>query len=658
MEKVASPALLRAVAALTAGLAATTVRDVAKSGVVPLLRGKPWPATAAWEAAGAKAGLESLRLRVAREDPLGYLLPARAAHAAGRTPITVVTTEGQYARALQRIEGMPREEARRFAAKGWNGRPFFRPALSQRLPAPDGRAHIEGIVGGPRRVNPESTLHELGHLRDLEAGGPMFDDVMRDLEESPVRHHLSALAEKLVGPVHQRRTMAMERAAWAHVPKSPILDELRETALGTYQAGFHMERAPLAAAATTASGALLAALHLRARGQDEDEPMTEKTAFDPLTAGTAAAMLPALLLRVLGTGGYAGKLSRGAGWRRPVVAATDLAVNRAAEGVGDLAMATASLNWTIRKTMEAARAGRTVETPSLEEQEADLLTPFATGFDEEMGKHAGLLDKALSKVLPVVPGKDLREVGEYFLKNTPRPAHGLSLLRRLKKETPLRTQAKDTLERFDEEFATKPENKFMADLRNTLPKNPFDASPAQIKNVVNKALDPKAVVHGRKLFRGMFPEQVKVSFVDEMNKLAARPGPFQALAIIKEFPQLAALPAGAALLGAALPAGVAIPAALASMAATGLTLSGKTGNKFLMPATDLHVRALHHPRAPRKFFRGDEVARTLGVLPTAIGESMMGPAALLGVAGGAAARGLTGDGEEKLAFSGEETEGR
>lgn len=564
---------------------------------------------------------------------------------------------------------MPLEEARREAAKAEArreaGGAFFDPVLSRRLPAPDGRAHIEGIVGGPRRVNPGSTLHELGHLRDLEAGGPMFDHLIRHLEETPVRRHLSALAEKLVGPVHQRRTMAMERAAWAHVPKSPILDELRETALGTYQAGFHLERAPLAAAATTASGALLAALHLRARGQDEDEPMTEKTAFDPLTAGTAAAMLPALLLRVLGTGGYAGKLSRGAGWRRPVVAATDLAVNRAAEGVGDLAMATAGLNWTIRKTMEAARAGRTVETPSLEEQEADLLTPFATGFDEEMGKHAGLLSRrlkdltnnALDKVLPEVPGKGLREVGEHFLKNTPRPAHGLSLLRRVKAEKPLRAQAKDTLERFDEEFATKPAHKFMADLRNTLPKDPLEASPAQIKNVVNKALDPKAVVHGRELFRDMFPDQVKVSFVDEMNKLAARPGRFRAaIDIIKEAPQLAALPGAAALLGAALPAGVAIPAALASMAATGLTLSGKTGNRLLMPATELHIRALE--RAPRRFSPWHNLDAGIGAVATGIGESMMGPAALLGVAGGAAARGLTGDGEEKLAFSGEETEGR
>lgn len=255
--------------------------------------------------------------------------------------------------------------------------------------------------------------------------------------------------------------------------------------------------------------------------------MTEKTAFDPLTAGTAAAMLPALLLRVLGTGGYAGKLSRGAGWRRPVVAATDLAVNRAAEGVGDLAMATASLNWTIRKTMEAARAGRTVETPSLEEQEADLLTPFATGFDEEMGKHAGLRDRiqrvaagALTRVLPEAPAGNVREMGEHFMKTEPTVPSLMSVVNKVKSSPALKAEANDYWGRFRKDKALQGRNKEMTAIAPLHLEDPSKMAPGEIANLVGKAKEPGMVGHARNLFRDMFPKEGQVAFRDELGKLA------------------------------------------------------------------------------------------------------------------------------------------
>lgn len=115
-------------------------------------------------------------------------------------------------------------------------------------------------------------------------------------------------------------------------------------------------------------------------------PGQVKTAIDPLTAGTAAVMLPAAILRVLGSSGFAGRMTEAAGWRRPLMVATDAAVNRAAEGAGDLAMATAGLNWTIRKALAAASRPQVEEQPVLEEQEDDVLAPFVEGFEDEMGK--------------------------------------------------------------------------------------------------------------------------------------------------------------------------------------------------------------------------------------------------------------------------------
>ncbi len=415
--KTPSPSLKRALAAITALLGATAVRDVRRGGNLQQLLGRSTPSSKAVRAALDASPRESTRLAVAKENPLGSLLPAGVAHRAGRLPMSVATNEAQLARRIQRIQKVTRAEALERASHYRDAfedhSAWMMPLLSRRLPAPpEGGAYLEAIIGGHPRLPRALVQHEIGHIADLSRGGPNADWLTRGIQQGPTRRRLEALAETLFGPLHSRRTMAMERAAWDNVPASAHGDALRAAGLGSYESTFHTARAKGTAPLAALSAALLGGTMLKDRrdaAREAEMEDHEKLGFDPLTAGTLGVMLPAAILRALGTSGYAGRLSRGAGWRRPVVAATDAAVNRAAEGIGDLAMGTAGLNWSIRKGLAAAARDPADEDLAMDGQEE--LMPFLAGFDDELSKSAGLQDQLA--VLGIVGG---RKAGRFLTK--------------------------------------------------------------------------------------------------------------------------------------------------------------------------------------------------------------------------------------------------
>ncbi len=529
IEKTSSPAARRLLAALTAMLGGTAARDAVKGGHVHEVLGKGRaPRETALDALSGVPRVWT-KLDAARQMPAEIMLPARLSNAMGRMPVTVATSRGGLERSLRRITDFPRETTDQIAAMlhSAHGDAGFT------IPVPSKRTGgFESIVGGPPRMPRAVLQHELGHVADTHAGGPNAG-TLKLWKPTPKDVLTEMVGRQLLRPLHDSKTMARETAAWANVPDSETKSKLMAAAMESYDKGFHYNRAPLSAGAAGLSAAILAALHLRDRQEPEEDPeVTEhvKTAFDPLTAGTAAVMLPAMLLRALGTAGYAGKLSRGAGWRRPVVAATDLAVNRAAEGAGDLAMATASLNWAIRKSMESVNRPPPVETPSLEEQGEDMLTPFATGFDEELGKHAGMFDKmkgmassaasaAAARALPDVPGKTVKEIGEHFMKVEPTVPSLLSSLNRIKTTPALKSEAKGYWNQFRGDKALQGRHPEMTGIAPLHLADPSKMAPDEILRVANKARVPGMVDKGRALFTDMM-ETTSAAFRDELDKLA------------------------------------------------------------------------------------------------------------------------------------------
>jgi len=540
-EKLSSPAARKALATLTALLGGVAARDVAKGGHLQTLGGRAHPFEKKLLDAMASQPQASLRLEVMRQAPAEVMLPAKVTSAAGSIPISVATSSRELERHLRKM--LESGDDIEHLVKMFKDQPgYLLTVPSKRLPGPEpGTHYIETIIGGQGRGPRSVAQHEIGHLKDLMAGGPNY----RMIDQPSA---LRSVAEKLFGPAHQRGIMAQERAAWEHVPDGPGKDALKDLALKSYDMGFHRDRAPVAASAAGLSAALLAAMSLRDRRRAREEEGAEvtehvKEALDPLSAGTLGVMLPAAILRALGTGGYAGRLSRGTGWRKPVISATDAAVNRAAEGIGDLAMATAGLNWTMRKSIEAAGRKRHPDLPREEPGEREAREAFmadldeltgmqvtAAAFDDELRKHAafGRLKKlvgAADDVGDAAPSLQkllmpFAEKGANLgLSDAPAAAKAAVTVARNPR---LAGEAEGIFQRFKGDPAQRAKFPRLAEYADEYPE-PRKISLMKFPGLAKRVLGDKQVVQeGQDLFKDVYGKKLAAAFDDELDKLAGR----------------------------------------------------------------------------------------------------------------------------------------
>lgn len=274
----------------------------------------------------------------------------------------------------------------------------------------------------------------------------------------------------------------------------------------------------------------------------------QKTALDPLTAGTLGVMLPAALLRALGSAGLAGAATRGAGWRAPVVAATDVAVNRAAEGVGDLAMATAGLNWAIRKAMTHEP---NPPEPSLEEIE-EAKEMVGEAFLDEIGKHAGamkamcaaaakkrpgginkkawiehtagFLGKALSKAVSAPAANSLADVARPLLQPGAQitAPKALSVATTVERNPKLKQEALDLFGRFKGDPSLRAKYPKLDALARDVPDDPTSLGTLARGRLAARVVGDRGLVDEGKAFarEALGIEHLGAAFADELKKLS------------------------------------------------------------------------------------------------------------------------------------------
>lgn len=149
-----------------------------------------------------------------------------------RKPPIIVTTEEDLKKLLRKIK-IPAEHKRQFLT-------IARGIIKHSMNALAVRVGRTDILVLPEKAAKSTVEHEIGHLRDLEAG--------KDTGRGGI---LSRMAQLVWKPEYRKRIIEPEERAWKYVRGRK---ETKERALGTYHRGFHARRADLAGKAALGSG--------------------------------------------------------------------------------------------------------------------------------------------------------------------------------------------------------------------------------------------------------------------------------------------------------------------------------------------------------------------------------------------------------------------
>lgn len=163
-----------------------------------------------------------------------------------RKPPIVVTSDQDLVKLLRKVK-IPADKKREFLG-------LARGIIRHSLNALAVRVGKTDILVLPERAAKAMVEHEIGHLRDLEAG--------KDTGRGSL---LSRVLQLVWKPEHRKRIIEPEERAWRYVRGRK---KLKERAVGTYQRGFHQRRAGLAGKAALGGAAAYGLMRmLKRRGK-------------------------------------------------------------------------------------------------------------------------------------------------------------------------------------------------------------------------------------------------------------------------------------------------------------------------------------------------------------------------------------------------------
>jgi len=198
-----------------------------------LIRGKLFPTMTLDDIAGK--GKERVKSRA-------WVLQALKKKPLRKPPI-IVTTEQDLKKLLTRVK-IPPESKQKFLR-------IARGIIKHSLNALAVRVGTTDILVLPERAAKATVEHEVGHLRDIEAG--------KDTGQGGVLSRLLQIAWK---PEYEKKVIEPEERAWKYVRGR---EGVKERALGTYHRGFHRRRADLAGKAALGSAAAYGLMRLLKR---------------------------------------------------------------------------------------------------------------------------------------------------------------------------------------------------------------------------------------------------------------------------------------------------------------------------------------------------------------------------------------------------------
>lgn len=204
--------------------------------VYDTIRGKLFPTMSLEDLAGT--GKERVKSRA-------WVLQQLKKKPLRKAPI-IVTTEQDLKKLLRRVK-IPVEHKREFMV-------IARGIIKHSLNALAVRVGKIDILVLPEKAARATVEHELGHLRDLEAG--------KDTGRGSL---LSRVAQLVWKPEYRKRVIEPEERAWKYVRGRK---GVKERAVGTYQRGFHQRRADLAGKAAVGGAAAYGLMRmLKRRGK-------------------------------------------------------------------------------------------------------------------------------------------------------------------------------------------------------------------------------------------------------------------------------------------------------------------------------------------------------------------------------------------------------
>ena len=141
-----------------------------------------------------------------------------------RKPPIIVTTDEDLAKILRKVK-LPEERKSKFLVRA-------RYIIRHSLNALAVRVGETDILVLPERAAKAAIEHEIGHLRDIEAG-----------KDTGHGGPLSRAAQLVWKPEYQKKIIDPEERAWGYVRGRK---GVKERSLETYERGFHQRRADLA----------------------------------------------------------------------------------------------------------------------------------------------------------------------------------------------------------------------------------------------------------------------------------------------------------------------------------------------------------------------------------------------------------------------------
>lgn len=150
-----------------------------------------------------------------------------------RKPPIIVTSDQDLSRLLQKVK-IPPEHKKEFLA-------IARGIIRHSMNALAVRVGDTDILVLPEKAAKATVEHEIGHLRDLEAG-----------KDPGHGSTISRLAQLVWKPEYHEKVIAPEERAWKYVRGRK---DIKSRALGTYHRGFHQRRADLAGKAALGGAA-------------------------------------------------------------------------------------------------------------------------------------------------------------------------------------------------------------------------------------------------------------------------------------------------------------------------------------------------------------------------------------------------------------------
>jgi hypothetical protein len=157
-----------------------------------------------------------------------------------RKPPVIVTTEQDLAKLLTKVK-IPRDKKQAFML-------MARGIIRHSLNALAVRVGDVDILVLPEKAAKATIEHEIGHLRDIEAG-----------KDTGKGGKLSRIAQLFWKPEYKKRILDPEERAWKYVRGRK---GVKERSVGTYQTGFHRRRAELAGKAALTGAGAYGLLHL------------------------------------------------------------------------------------------------------------------------------------------------------------------------------------------------------------------------------------------------------------------------------------------------------------------------------------------------------------------------------------------------------------